>query len=50
MVTAEISDPITVDPAAPVMAAVTYGKGTEVSSFTITPPKPASEPVDVYVR
>ncbi|WP_437582379.1 DUF5719 family protein [Paramicrobacterium sp. CJ85] len=50
MVTAEASDPLTVDPSAPVMAAVTYGKGTEVSSFTITPPKPASEPVDVYVR
>ncbi|SEC01213.1 hypothetical protein SAMN04489806_2368 [Paramicrobacterium humi] len=35
---------------APVTAAVDYAGGSGVSSFAITPPKPASAPVDVYVR
>ncbi|GAB2520394.1 DUF5719 family protein [Paramicrobacterium agarici] len=45
-----LDGPVVVTPDSPLSAAVTYAGGESVSSFTITAPKPASEPVDVYVR
>ncbi len=45
-----LEGPVTVTPDAAVLAAVSYAGGGSVSSFTITAPKPASEPIDVSVR
>ncbi|WP_167132312.1 DUF5719 family protein [Paramicrobacterium chengjingii] len=45
-----LEGPVTVTPDAGVLAVVSYAGGNSVSSFTITAPKPASEPIDVSVR
>lgn len=48
--TADASSTVHVDPSGPVTAAVGYSGGDGVSSYAVTPPKPASEPVTVRVR
>lgn len=45
-----LQHPIEVSADGTVTAAVTYAGSAGVASYAITPPKPASEPVEVYVR
>lgn len=48
--TQRLKGPVTVTPDAPVMASVSYAGSSAVSTYVVTAPKPASEPIDVTVR
>src|SRR5699024_7158051 len=45
--TQRLKGPVTVTPDAPVMASVSYAGSSAVSTYVVTAPKPASEPIDV---